>query len=379
MAEFALINPQILSWARARAQMSEDALSAGIGVKVEKVISWEDGNANPTFAQAQKLANKLHIPFAYFFLAQPPVEPIPIPDLRTIRNHELQNASVDMLDTIRSVIRKQEWYKDYLIDQEAQPLTFIDSFNLRDHPVNVANDIRNVLGLNDLNPRGLTWEEYQRKIVESAEEAGILVMRSGIVGNNTHRPLNVEEFRGFAISDPYAPVVFINLTDAPAARLFTMLHELAHLWIGKSGISTASTHEERKEERFCNAVAGEFLASERVMHAHWDLEKSLSQNAADLAKMLHVSRYVIARRAYDLGFIDAHAYNEYYQALMAEFHAKEGGGGNFYAIAQNKNSARFSKAILNETLSGRVLLRDAGRLLGIAPAKLRKYATEIGA
>ncbi|MEX0632794.1 helix-turn-helix transcriptional regulator [Serratia ureilytica] len=162
--------------------MSEDALSAGIGVKVEKVISWEDGNANPTFAQAQKLANKLHIPFAYFFLAQPPVEPIPIPDLRTVRNFELQNASIDMLDTIRSVIRKQEWYRDYLIDQDAQPLNFIGTVKLSDHPVNVANDIRNVLGLNDLNPRGLTWEEYQRKIVESAEEAGILVMRSGIVG-----------------------------------------------------------------------------------------------------------------------------------------------------------------------------------------------------
>ncbi|MEX0632793.1 ImmA/IrrE family metallo-endopeptidase [Serratia ureilytica] len=106
--------------------------------------------------------------------------------------------------------------------------------------------------------------------------------------------MNVEEFRGFAISDPYAPVVFVNLTDAPAARLFTLLHEIAHLWIGSSGISTASTHEDRKEERFCNAVAGEFLASERVMHIHWDKDKSLSQNAVDLAKMLHVSRYVIA-------------------------------------------------------------------------------------
>ncbi|CAI1880724.1 Domain of uncharacterised function (DUF955) [Serratia fonticola] len=359
--------------------MSEDALSAGIGVKVEKVISWEDGNANPTFAQAQKLANKLHIPFAYFFLPQPPVEPVPLPDLRTIRNYELQNASIDMLDTIRSVIRKQEWYKDYLIDQEAQPLPFIGSYSLKDHPVNVAENIRDVLGLNNLNPRGLTWEEYQRKIVDAAENAGILVMRSGIVGNNTHRPLNVDEFRGFAISDPYAPVVFINLTDAPAARLFTLLHEIAHLWIGESGISSASANEERREEQFCNAVAGEFLASERLMHAHWDREKSLGQNAADLAKMLHVSRYVIARRAYDLGFIDVQAYNEYYQALMAEFRAKSGGGGNFYAIAQNKNSARFSRAILNEALSGRVLLRDAGRLLGVAPAKLRKYATEIGA
>src|SRR5471030_2708549 len=117
MADLAFINPQILSWARARAQMSEDALSAGLGVKVDKIISWEEGTANPTFIQAQKLASKLHVPFAYFFLKRPPVEPVPIPDLRTVRNQELRNPSVEMLDTIRAVMSKQDWYREYLLEQ----------------------------------------------------------------------------------------------------------------------------------------------------------------------------------------------------------------------------------------------------------------------
>lgn len=379
MADFALINPQIISWARARAQVSEESLSQAIGVKVDKLISWEEGETKPTFAQAQKLANKLHIPFAFLFLPHPPDEPVPLPDLRTVGSFELGRASVDLLDTIRSVIRKQEWYKEYLIEQDAQPLPFIGSFTVSsDHQV-VAEDIRTVLGLTALNPKGLTWDVYQRNIISAAEDAGILVMRSGIVGSNTHRPLNIQEFRGFAISDPYAPVVFINLRDAPSARLFTLIHEIAHLWIGKSGISTAKSNETRAEERFCNAVAGEFLAPTTLMMAHWSRQKTLQENTSNIAKLLHVSRYVIARRALDLGFIEPDDYNEYYQELMAEFNASSGAGGNDYAVVQNKNSVHFSKALMVETLSGRVLLRDAGRLLGISPDKLKRYATVIGA
>ncbi|EOX5553970.1 ImmA/IrrE family metallo-endopeptidase [Yersinia enterocolitica] len=379
MTDFALINPQIISWARARAQVSEESLSQAMGVKVEKLISWEEGETKPTFAQAQKLANKLHIPFAFLFLPHPPDEPVPLPDLRTVGSFELGRASVDLLDTIRSVIRRQEWYKEYLSEQDAQPLPFIGSFTvLSDHQA-VADDIRTVLGLTDLNPKGLTWDAYQREIISAAEDAGILVMRSGIVGSNTHRPLSIQEFRGFAISDPYAPVVFINLRDAPSARLFTLIHEIAHLWIGKSGISTAKANETRKEERFCNAVAGEFLAPTRLMMAHWSERRTIQENTSDIAKLLHVSRYVIARRALDLGFIGSDVYNEYYQQLMAEFNASPGAGGNYYASVQNKNSVRFSKALMVETLSGRVLLRDAGRLLGISPDKLKRYATEIGA
>lgn len=379
MADLAYINPQIFNWALARAQVSEEDLSHSLGVKLEKVIDWAAGKQKPTFGQAQKLASKLHIPFAFFFLPNPPQDDLPIPDLRTPGNHGLEAASVDLKDIIAAVMRRQEWYKDYLLDQNAEELDFIGSRTIDGDPVEVAENIRHVLGLGQLNPRGLNWEEYQRQIVAAAEKAGILVMRSGIVDNNTHRPLSVAEFRGFAISDRYAPVVFVNLRDAPPARLFTLLHELAHLWLGKSGVSSGKAIEDRREERFCNAVAGEFLAPTRDMLAYWNSGKSLDDNVFDLAKTFHVSRYVIIRRALDLDLVSYDTYQEYYRELVEQFNNSDGGGGNFYAMAQNKNSARFSKALLNETLSGRVLLRDAGKLLGVSPAKLKKYATEIGA
>lgn len=379
MADLAYINPQIFNWARARAQVSEEDLSHSLGVKLEKVIGWSRGDQKPTFGQAQKLASKLHIPFAFFFLPAPPNDVLPIPDLRTPGNHGLENISVDLKDTIASVVRRQEWYKDYLKDQNAEPLSFIGSFDVNSNPDDVAENIRQTLGLQDLNPRRLNWEEYQRKIVEGAEAAGILVMRSGIVENNTRRPLSVTEFRGFAISDNHAPVVFVNLRDAPSARLFTLLHELAHLWLGQSGVSSVGAIEDRREERFCNAVAGEFLAPAREVVALWSEDKELSDNVSDIAKAFHVSRYVIIRRAFDLGLVSYDTYQDYYRELINQFNNADGGGGNFYAIAKNKNSALFSKVLLNEALSGKVLLRDAGKLLGISPAKLKQYATEIGA
>ncbi|MEB0898317.1 ImmA/IrrE family metallo-endopeptidase [Citrobacter portucalensis] len=379
MADLAYINPQIFNWACARAQVSEEDLSQSLGVKLEKVIGWSRGDLKPTFGQAQKLASKLHIPFAFFFLPAPPQDILPIPDLRTHGNHGLANVSIDLKDTIASVVRRQEWFKDYLKDQDAEALSFIGSYNVNSDPVEVAENIRQTLKLENLNPRGLSWEEYQRKIVDGAEAAGILVMRSGIVENNTHRPLSVSEFRGFAISDSHAPVVFVNLRDAPPARLFTLLHELAHLWLGQSGVSSGSAIEDRREEQFCNAVAGEFLAPAREVIALWSDNKELNDNVSDIARIFHVSRYVIIRRAFDLGLVSYDTYNEYYRELINQFNNTDGGGGNFYAIAKNKNSALFSKVILNETLSGRVLLRDAGKLLGISPAKLKQYATEIGA
>src|SRR5699024_535018 len=103
-----------------------------------------------------------------------------------------------------------------------------------------------------------TWEDYFRLLVQRIEQAGILVMRESYIHHHT-RPLSVQEFRGFAIADALAPVVFINQADAPAARLFTLIHELAHIWIGQTGVSDANPQTKRKEEIFCNAVAAEFL------------------------------------------------------------------------------------------------------------------------
>ena len=373
MTSLALINPKILTWARQRAGLSENVLAEKAQVNVEKVISWEDGTKKPTFNQAQKLAQVTHTPFGYFFLLQPPEEKLPIPDLRTVGSIKLQEVSTELIDTLKNIMLKQEWYKEYLIYQGAEALSFVGSFNLNSSINDVAEDIRKVLGVEP--PKQGTWEEYHKKLLDGAESAGILIMRSGIVGNNTHRKLSVHEFRGFAISDPIAPLVFINNSDAPTAKLFTLIHELAHIWIGASGISDLDNHN--KEEAFCNKVAGEFLVPERLFYRYWKNENNLLDNLMEIVSHFHVSKLVAAKRALDLGVIDSSIYRKFYQAEMEKYKNNKGSGGSYYNTANSKNGNLFSKAVITEVLSGHLLYRDAGKLLDVNPSKIKIYANEL--
>jgi len=377
MSAKARINPKILRWMRERGGLDVGDAARAASISPDQLIHWEAGESQPTFIQAQKLAQALHAPFGYLFLAEPPAENLPLPDLRTVGSAPMPRPSINLLDTIRLSLQRQTWYLDYLHDQDAEPLPFVARF-ATDAPVRaVVADMRAVLGV-DVAQGQPTKDTYLRHLIDAAEAAGILVMRSGIVGNNTHRSLDVAEFRGFAVSHPLAPLVFINSADAPAARLFTLIHELAHIWVGSSGISNASPGNAQREEVFCNAVAGEFLAPHDVFTALWATNiTSLPERVAELALRFHVSRLVIMRRALDLGLVDHAAYWQHYQAELAAFRDKPGGGGNFYRNASVKISKRFARAVLTEALSGRLLLRDAGHLLGVQPGKLRLLAGEL--
>lgn len=372
----ALINPLILSWSRHRAGLSEMDVACKLPVKTEKVIEWEAGESHPSFRQAQKWASIAHIPFGFLFLREPPAERLPLPDLRTVAGRHLQEPSLELLDTVRDVLRKQDWYIEYQQDHEREPLPFVGRYDCRAPVKEVVADIRSTLGVNP-DARRLRYDDYVRALIDSAETAGILVMRSGVALGNTHRKLDVGEFRGFAISNALAPVVFINSADAPTARLFTLIHELAHIWIGSSGISDGSAVGGQKEEVFCNAIAGEFLVPEDSFRIDWSDEIAWQENLAPLAARYHVSQLVIGRRARDLGYISSEQYGAYYRAELMAFQNSNGGGGDFYRTAVAKNSLRLSRAILAEAHSGRLLLRDAGKLLGVQPAKLRTYADKL--
>lgn len=377
MSAKAHINPNILRWMRERGGLDVVDAAHAATISSDQLARWEAGDNQPTFLQAQKLAQALHAPFGYLFLAEPPAEDLPLPDLRTVGGTHVPRPSVNLLDTIRMSLLRQAWYLDHLHDQGAEPLPFVARFTTDAEVGTVTADMRAVLG-SGVEQRQSTKDTYLRHLINAAEAVGILVMRSGIVGNNTHRPLDVAEFRGFAISHPLAPLVFINSADAPAARLFTLIHELAHVWVGSSGISSASPGNARPEEMFCNAVAGEFLAPQDVFTTLWTAStNNLIERVAELAQHFHVSRLVIMRRALDLGLVDYATYWQHYQAELAAFRDKPGGGGSFYRNASVKNSKRFARAVLAEALSGRLLLRDAGRLLGVQPGKLRLLAGEL--
>lgn len=368
----------MLHWARIRVGLDMDEAAMVIGVKPEQFQHWENGDLQPTFKQAQRVANALHTPFGYLFLSDPPSDESTLPDLRTVGGTPVSKPSVDLRETVQHSIQRQEWFIDYLKEQGAQPLPFVGRFNTRSNVAEVAQDIRNVLGV-DVEQGQRNWETYYRELIEASERAGVLVMRSGIVGNNTHRKLDVGEFRGFAISHPLAPVVFINSADAPSARLFTLLHELAHLWIGSSGISSVVPGNTRREETTCNAIAGEFLAPTSLFTRLWTTStQDMAERVAELAHRFHVSRFVIIRRALDMGLVDQATYSAFYRAELDNFRSAEGGGSSFYRNAGAKNSARFARAVIAEAFSGRLLLREAGRLLGVQPSKIRSFAGQLG-
>jgi Zn-dependent peptidase ImmA (M78 family)/transcriptional regulator with XRE-family HTH domain len=371
----AMINPHILSWARQRAGLDVHALARKLNVDEEKLASWEQGGVRPTFKQAQNYAHNTHVPFGYLFLKQPPKDELPIPDLRTVGDHSTLEISINLRDVIRDVFQRQLWYQEYQTERGADRIMVVGSVSVQTPVHAIVTDMKAHLGIQPWPERG-TWEDYARDLIARIESLGILVMRSGIVGSNTHRLLSIDEFRRFAIADQIAPVIFINTADCPEARLFTLIHELTHIWLGESGISDADPRSQRQVEQLCNAVAAEFLALEDEFNAHWQTDiNSWKDNLPVLSSHFHVSQWVIARRALELGLVTDAEYWSYVKKQQVDYKAREKKGTSTYnRIQTGKVSKRLAQAVASEALSGRMLLRDAWQLIGIKPDKLAAYA-----
>jgi len=376
---YAQINPANLRWARERAQLSEAALAKKLRVEEQKLIAWELGQARVTFKQAQDFAKQTLIPFGYLFLNIQPVENLPIPDLRTIDNEHNPRPSAELIKMVHTIIERQEWYKDYLRqEQRLDRNPYLGRFTSQQPASAIVADMRNVLHIPTHPERG-SWEDYYRDLIKKIEDIGILVMRQGDLGHYT-KPLNVKEFRGSALFDPLAPIIFINQADAPSARLFTLIHELAHIWIGQSGVSDAKPNTNRAEEVLCNAIAAEFLVPAGEFLTYWQALPDWQLNLPVLEAIFHVSRWVLARRALTLQKITQQQYQNYIDSVQRDHRDRErtDGGPTYYRTHKVQVSERFAKALVSETLSGRVLLRDAGKLLDMAPSKIQRFATELG-
>lgn len=373
------INPEMLTWARERSGIPVSDFARKNGVTEERLQEWESGKRSLTFNQAMRFADKAYVPFGYLFLTEPPEEELPIPDLRTVEGQGVQRPSGELLDLVKLMLQRQEWYREYLQQHFAETSRYVGRFASSDAVAAIVDDMRASLGVGAHPTRG-KWEDYYRDLVERIESLGILVMRQGDLGHHT-RPLRVEEFRGFAIVDDYAPIIFINHSDALGARLFTLIHELCHVWIGQSGISDGDTNTHRQEEVLCNAVAAEFLVPAEEFCAFWrqDLEQ-WEDNLPPLEAHFHVSTWVLARRALTLNFISSEQYSRYIADQRAQYKKREGGGGpTYYQTRKAQISRPFSRAVVGEALSGQLMLREAGELLGgIKPGKIETFARELG-
>ncbi|MDO8235838.1 XRE family transcriptional regulator [Citrobacter werkmanii] len=375
------INTAMLTWARERSGYSVSEFAHKLTIDEERLLKWESGKQALTFKQAMQFADKAHIPFGYLYLLKAPAETLPIPDLRTLDGKSVSQPSAELMDLVKLMLQRQEWYREYLKQQMVEPNPFVGRFSVHSHVDIIVEDMRGALGISWYPERGNS-DDYYRELVSRIESLGILVMRQASLGHFT-RPLRVEEFRGFAITDEYAPVIFVNHADAPGARLFTLIHELCHIWIGQSGISDGDALTSRKEEVLCNAVAAELLVPTEEFSRLWqDNLESWQENLAPLELHFRVSRWVLARRALTLGFILYEDYNRYISELKAAWLAREKsskGGPTYYKTKKAQISQPFSRAVVGQALSGQLLLRDASVLLdGIKPAKIFDFAKELG-
>lgn len=204
-----------------------------------------------------------------------------------------------------------------------------------------------------------------------AKELGFLVFKNGIVENNTSRPLNVSDFRGFTISDPIAPAVFISGKDSPVAWVFTLVHELAHIWRGDSAISDASSNSSNNEEVLCNKIAAETLAPEVLFRKVWEeTEGSTDDKLLSAQSVFTVSMFVVARRALDFGLVNQAVYAEKV-AFLSDFKTTiTSSGGNFYNNLQIRNSKTLTKAVTDLAAAGKLSFKEAGKLLQTSPANV---------
>jgi Zn-dependent peptidase ImmA (M78 family)/transcriptional regulator with XRE-family HTH domain len=375
------VKPNLILWACERARQSIDSLAQQQSFR--KLSAWVSGDASPTLRQLEHFAKATHTPLGYFFLPQPPKESVPIPDLRTIGNEHIGHPSPDLLDTMYICQQRQEWYQDFARSMGEIPLPFVGSVTLQSDVVEVSRSISKALGFDVEERRSMpTWTEALRRFISQADSVGIMVMVSGIVGSNTHRSLDPQEFRGFALADPLAPLVFINGKDTKAAQMFTLSHELAHIWLGETALSDVGpvTMPSNKVEVWCNQVAAELLVPLVVLHDIYRGDVPLREELDHLARWFKVSTLVILRRLHDARKLSREElWREYEQELKRLQSLSRKSGGNFYLTLPARVSKRFARALVISTLEGQTLHRDAFRLLGFSKlATFHKLGHQLG-
>ena len=361
------VTPAVLRWARERARHSVGDLAG----KFPKLKSWEQEEVSPTLKQLEDFAKTTHVPLGYLFLSKPPEEKKPIADFRRIGRGESNNFSPDLLDTIYDHQERQDWYRDYLLSLGKAPLGFVGSVKPSASVVKAAASIAKTIGFSIVERQKLkSWEEALRIFIERVTKAGVLVMVNGIVGFNNHRKLDPQEFRGFALSDPLAPLIFINGADTKAAQMFTLAHELAHLWLGETALSDtdASTIDHDQDvELWCNKVAAELLVPISFICQEYNKNATLSKEIDRLAHFFKVSKLVIIRRLYDAGELAHDKFRSVYKKTLAVLKEKisSRGGGSFQLNFKRRMNDRFAYALIISTLEGKTLYRDCFRMLGI--------------
>lgn len=379
------VNPTILNW------LMQEAQQGNVGSSIIDLIKeWISGEKEPTFSQIEKVSKKINIPFGYFFLEKPPLEKCKIVDFRTVDSISIHNPSRDLIDTVDLMSGIQEWMVEYNKENGASGYNFVGSIKTTDSVIPAAKTIREDLNLS------LNWFEDFRNAREAFNslrntiaDIGVIVMMNGIVGNNTHRTLNVSEFRAFALTDPYAPLIFINSRDADNGKLFSLLHELVHVWIGKDNFYNdvyGVSQKVSKEEQFCNAVAAEILVPDSIFIDEWSNQTGSNESIIyELEKKFICSRFTLLIKAFNTRRIEKAEFNRLLNLFKGQFETMQNqkqseisGGGDFYRTLATKWDRKVIQAMYSGVQSGRNQYRDVYRLTNTTGKTFHELVRKVG-
>lgn len=379
------VNPTILNW------LMQEAQQGNVGSSIIDLIKeWISGEKEPTFSQIEKVSKKINIPFGYFFLEKPPLEKCKIVDFRTVDSISIHNPSRDLIDTVDLMSGIQEWMAEYNKENGASGYNFVGSIKTTDSVIPAAKTIREDLNLS------LNWFEDFRNAREAFNslrntiaDIGVIVMMNGIVGNNTHRTLNVSEFRAFALTDPYAPLIFINSRDADNGKLFSLLHELVHVWIGKDNFYNdvyGVSQKVSKEEQFCNAVAAEILVPDSIFIDEWSNQTGSNESIIyELEKKFICSRFTLLIKAFNTRRIEKAEFNRLLNLFKGQFETMQNqkqseisGGGDFYRTLATKWDRKVIQAMYSGVQSGRNQYRDVYRLTNTTGKTFHGLVRKVG-
>jgi len=386
----AIVTPSVLEWARLKAGLSIDEAARRIGRSPNEITSWEDGSGLPSIAQARKAADVYKRPFAVFYLDRPPRDFQVLQDFRRLPDADIGVFSPELSYLVRISKHRQEWARDYLLEEEYEALPFINSASLDDSPDTIAADIRSILGITPKDQID-TPSRYDafRLWMDRAEAVGIFVFRQ--------RKVSLAEARGFSIADDVAPFIFINSNDSKSGQLFTLAHELAHLWLGFSALTNSEFQWSfpddisRKIEIICNRIAASSILDDRVfvdvwrdmIHRH-DTEESIELSAG----YFRVSEEVVARRLLDKGIIEQERYRElreYYKDRWKKYEQRErkkqkesDSGPSYYRTRAVALGYSFTQTVISGYLSGSISVRDASSVLNVKANNLRRLGEIAG-
>ncbi len=379
------LQPSVLRWARERAGLDEEQLAAKLRIGSEAVTGWEE-TGSITFAKVDALSKSTYTPVGYLFLAEPPDEGLPITDFRVRQGADPLRASPDLLETVYQMQRRQLWMREELIFHEMPALDFVGSFDLSSPPQVVSAAMVETLGLDGgwAATEG-SWTDALRNLRNHIESAGVLVVFNGVVGNDTHRILNPHEFQGFALADDYAPLIFVNNADYKTAQIFTLAHELAHLFVNQPGLSKLENLQptDHETEEVCNQIAAEFLVPEMELRRFWrsaDFAEDLYQA---VARRFKVSTVVAARRALDTQLIAREEFFDYYEEnkeknWAGSYPTASQRGGDFWINQQWRLGFRFGASVFRAVKEGRLSYREAYNLTGLKGDTFANMADKMG-